>query len=312
MLKIIPLGGLGEIGLNMMVIEYEETIFVIDAGLMFPEDYMLGVDIVIPDMDYLRENKDKVKAIILTHAHEDHIGAITYLLREISVPIYATAFTLRLVENKLKEIDLHNPYPLIQVRPGETITIFPFKIEFIRVSHSTVDGVALAITTPVGLIVHTGDFKINHCFEESNVTDISRFARLGEQGILALLSDSTNVEREGYTDSDQKVGEALAQIVSESDGRVIIALFASNIFRIQQIINIAVHTKRKVVFNGRSIEQTVDAARELGYLKYPDNLIVDVKRVNCRKIQIYLLLQPEAKESRCLLWLAWQLDFTSR
>ncbi len=280
MLKIIPLGGLGEIGLNMMVIEYEETIFVIDAGLMFPEDYMLGVDIVIPDMDYLRENKDKVKAIILTHAHEDHIGAITYLLREISVPIYATAFTLRLVENKLKEIDLHNPYPLIQVRPGETITIFPFKIEFIRVSHSTVDGVALAITTPVGLIVHTGDFKINHCFEESNVTDISRFARLGEQGILALLSDSTNVEREGYTDSDQKVGEALAQIVSESDGRVIIALFASNIFRIQQIINIAVHTKRKVVFNGRSIEQTVDAARELGYLKYPDNLIVDVKRVN--------------------------------
>ncbi|MGD9733370.1 MAG: ribonuclease J, partial [Desulfamplus sp.] len=273
MLKIIPLGGLGEIGLNMMVIEYEETIFVIDAGLMFPEDYMLGVDIVIPDMDYLRENKEKVKAIILTHAHEDHIGAITYLLREISVPIYATAFTLRLVENKLKEIDLHNPYPLIQVRPGETITISPFKIEFIRVSHSTVDGVALAITTPVGLIVHTGDFKINHCFEESNVTDISRFARLGEQGILALLSDSTNVEREGYTDSDQKVGEALAQIVSESDGRVIIALFASNIFRIQQIINIAVHTKRKVVFNGRSIEQTVDAARELGYLKYPDNLI---------------------------------------
>lgn len=280
MLKIIPLGGLGEIGLNMMVIEYEETIFVIDAGLMFPEDYMLGVDIVIPDMDYLRENKEKVKAIILTHAHEDHIGAITYLLREISVPIYATAFTLRLVENKLKEIDLHNPYPLIQVRPGETITISPFKIEFIRVSHSTVDGVALAITTPVGLIVHTGDFKINHCFEESNVTDISRFARLGEQGILALLSDSTNVEREGYTDSDQKVGEALAQIVSESDGRVIIALFASNIFRIQQIINIAVHTKRKVVFNGRSIEQTVDAARELGYLKYPDNLIIDVKKVN--------------------------------
>lgn len=280
MLKIIPLGGLGEIGLNMMVIEYEETIFVIDAGLMFPEDYMLGVDIVIPDMDYLRENKEKVKAIILTHAHEDHIGAITYLLREISVPIYATAFTLRLVENKLKEIDLHNPSPLIQVRPGETITISPFKIEFIRVSHSTVDGVALAITTPVGLIVHTGDFKINHCFEESNVTDISRFARLGEQGILALLSDSTNVEREGYTDSDQKVGEALAQIVSESDGRVIIALFASNIFRIQQIINIAVHTKRKVVFNGRSIEQTVDAARELGYLKYPDNLIIDVKKVN--------------------------------
>ncbi len=280
MLKIIPLGGLGEIGLNMMVIEYDDTIFIIDAGLMFPEDYMLGVDIVIPDMEYLRDNKEKVRAIILTHAHEDHIGAITYLLREISIPVYATAFTLRIVENKLKEIDLHNTAPLIQVRPGETISIAPFEIEFIRVSHSTVDGVALAITTPVGLIVHTGDFKINHCFEESNVTDISRFARLGEQGVLALLSDSTNVEREGYTDSDQKVGEALAQIVSESEGRVIIALFASNIFRIQQIINIALHTNRRVVFNGRSIEQTVEAAKELGYLKYPENLIIDVKKVN--------------------------------
>ncbi len=280
MLKIIPLGGLGEIGLNMMVVEYEETMFIIDAGLMFPEDYMLGVDIVIPDMEYLRDNRERIKAIILTHAHEDHIGAITYLLREISVPIYATAFTLRLVQNKLQEFDLHNTAPLKQIRPGESISIDPFDIEFIRVSHSTVDGVALAIRTPVGLIVHTGDFKINHCFEESNVTDISRFARLGEEGVLALFSDSTNVEREGYTDSDQKVGEALAQIISESDGRVIIALFASNIFRIQQIINIAIHTRRKVVFNGRSIEQTVEAAKELGYLAYPDSLITDVKKVN--------------------------------
>lgn len=280
MLKIIPLGGLGEIGLNMMVVEYEETIVIIDAGLMFPEDYMLGVDIVIPDMDYLRDNKDKIKAIILTHAHEDHIGAITYLLREISVPVYATAFTLSLVQNKLQEFDLLHTAQLKTVRPGESISIVPFDIEFIRVSHSTVDGVALAIRTPVGLIIHTGDFKINHCFEESNVTDISRFARLGEEGVLALFSDSTNVEREGYTDSDQKVGEALAKIVSESDGRVIIALFASNIFRIQQIINIAIHTRRKVVFNGRSIEQTVAAARELGYLTYPDSMTTDVKRVN--------------------------------
>lgn len=277
---MIPLGGLGEIGLNMMVVEYEETILIIDAGLMFPEDYMLGVDIVIPDMDYLRDNKDKIRALILTHAHEDHIGAVTYLLREIPVPIYATAFTLSLVQNKLQEFDLHHTARLKQVRPGESISIFPFEIEFIRVSHSTVDGVALAIKTPVGLVVHTGDFKINHCFEESNVTDISRFARLGEEGVLALFSDSTNVEREGYTDSDQKVGEALAKIVSESDGRVIIALFASNIFRIQQIINIAIHTRRKIVFNGRSIEQTVAAARELGYLTYPDGMALDVKRVN--------------------------------
>ncbi|MBF0203675.1 MAG: ribonuclease J, partial [Desulfamplus sp.] len=280
MLKIIPLGGLGEIGLNMMVVEYEETIFIIDAGLMFPEDYMLGVDIVIPDMDYLRDNKDKVKAIILTHAHEDHIGAVTYLLREISVPVYATAFTLRLVQNKLQEFDLHHTAVLKQVHPGESISIDPFNIEFIRVSHSTVDGVALAIQTPLGLIVHTGDFKINHCFEDGNVTDISRFARLGEEGVLALFSDSTNVEREGYTDSDQKVGEALAQIVSESSGRVIIALFASNILRIQQIINIAIHARRKIVFNGRSIEQTVAAAKDLGYLSYPEKMTMDVKKVN--------------------------------
>ncbi|MBF0111370.1 MAG: ribonuclease J [Desulfamplus sp.] len=280
MLKIIPLGGLGEIGLNMMVIEYEETIFIIDVGLMFPEDYMLGVDIVIPDMEYLKDNKDKIKAIILTHAHEDHIGAINYLIKEVSAPIYATAFTLRLVQNKLQEFELYNSATLKQVNAGERISIPPFDVEFIRVSHSTVDGVALAIQTPVGLIVHTGDFKINHCFEESNVTDISRFARLGQEGILALLSDSTNVEREGYTDSDQKVGESLAKIIAESDGRVIIALFASNIFRIQQIINIAIHTRRKVVFNGRSIEQTVSAAKELGYLKYPNSLIVDVKKVN--------------------------------
>ncbi|WP_080803793.1 ribonuclease J [Desulfamplus magnetovallimortis] len=280
MLKIIPLGGLGEIGLNMMVVEYGDTIFIIDAGLMFPEDYMLGVDIVIPEMEYIRENRDKVKGIILTHAHEDHIGAVVYLLREIVIPVYATAFTLSIVQNKLKESDITQNVIFHQVHPGEHIHIVPFDIEFIRVSHSTVDGVGLAIRTPVGLVVHTGDFKINHCFEESNVTDISRFARLGDEGVLALFSDSTNVEREGYTDSDQKVGEALAQIVSESSGRVIIALFASNIFRIQQIVNIALHSRRRLVFNGRSIEQTVAVARELGYLKYPDNMALDVKKVN--------------------------------
>ncbi len=279
MLKIIPLGGLGEIGLNMMVVEYDQTILIIDAGLMFPEDYMLGVDIVIPEMDYIRENRDRVKGIILTHAHEDHIGAVSYLLRELSIPVYGTGFTLGIVKNKLKEADLLGNVELKQIIPGGWIFIEPFEVEFIRVSHSTVDGVGLAINTPVGMIVHTGDFKINHCFEEFNVTDVSRFARLGDEGVLALFSDSTNVEREGYTDSDQKVAESIGQIVSESEGRVIIALFASNVFRIQQIINIALHNNRRIVFNGRSIEQTVSVARGLGYLDYPDDMAIDVKQV---------------------------------
>ena len=246
---------------------------------MFPEDYMLGVDIVIPEMDYIRENRDRVKGIILTHAHEDHIGAVSYLLRELSIPVYGTGFTLGIVKNKLKEADLLGNVELKQIIPGGWIFIEPFEVEFIRVSHSTVDGVGLAINTPVGMIVHTGDFKINHCFEEFNVTDISRFARLGDEGVLALFSDSTNVEREGYTDSDQKVAESIGQIVSESEGRVIIALFASNVFRIQQIINIALHNNRRIVFNGRSIEQTVSVARGLGYLDYPDDMVIDVKQV---------------------------------
>ncbi len=280
MLKIIPLGGLGEIGLNMMVVEYEDTIFIIDAGLMFPEDYMLGVDIVIPEMEYIRENRDRVKAIVLTHAHEDHIGALTYLLKEISIPVYGTAFTLSIVKNKLKKFDLLNTVSLNLVTAGEKISIAPFEIQFIRVNHSVVDGVGLAIKTPVGVVVHTGDFKINHSFEDSNATDISAFARLGEEGVLALLSDSTNVEKEGYTDSDQKVSEAIGGIVAESQGRIIIALFASNVFRIQQIVNIAMHNKRKLVVNGRSIEETVAVARELGFLNLPPSILLDVKKVN--------------------------------
>jgi len=280
MLKIIPLGGLGEIGLNMMVVEYGDTIFVIDAGLMFPEDYMLGVDIVIPDMDYLRENREKFKAVVLTHAHEDHIGAIPYLLREFSVPVYGTAFTLSVVKNKLREFDLLGSAELNLVMPSDRIKIGPFEIEFIRVSHSTVDVVGLAIRTPVGMVVHTGDFRISHCFDLSNCTDISRFSQCGEEGVLALLSDSTNVEKEGYTESDQKVQESLAKIVAKSEGRVIIALFASNVFRIRQIIEIALKNNRKIVLNGRSIEQTVAIAKELGYIDWPDSMSLDVRKVN--------------------------------
>ena len=279
MLKIIPLGGFGEIGLNMMAVEYDETIFIIDAGLMFPEDHMLGVDIVIPEMGYIRENKLKVKGIVLTHAHEDHIGALSYLLKEISVPVYGSAFTLGIVTNKLKEADLLGSAELNIVKSGETISIDPFKIEFIRVSHSTLDCMGLAITTPLGLIVHTGDFRINNCADPINTTDVSRFARLGEEGVLALLSDSTNVENEGYTVSDQKVADSLGEIVAKSEGRVIVALFASNIFRIRQIVNIALKNRRKIVFNGRSILQTVAVAKELGYFSCPDEMVLDVKKV---------------------------------
>ncbi len=280
MLKIIPLGGFGEIGLNMMVVEYEETIFIIDSGLMFPEDHMLGVDVVIPDMEYIKENRLKVKGIILTHAHEDHIGALSYLLRKFPIPVYGSAFTLGIVANKLKEADLLGSTELNLVKPGEIISIDPFKIEFIRVSHSTMDCMGLAITTPLGLIVHTGDFRINNCADASNTTDVSRFARLGDQGILALLSDSTNVENEGYTISDQKVADSLGEIVAKSEGRVIVALFASNIFRIQQIVNIALKNNRKVVLNGRSILQTVAVAKELNHFSCPDAMILDVKKVN--------------------------------
>lgn len=290
MLKIIPLGGLGEIGLNMMVVEYDDTLFVIDAGLMFPEDYMLGVDIVIPEMEYLRANRDRLKAVVLTHAHEDHVGAIAYLLREFSIPVYGTPFTLSIVKNKLREFDLHNVAELNQVTPSDKIDIGPFEIEFIRVSHSTVDVVGLAIRTPEGLVVHTGDFRINHCFDMSNCTDISRFSQCGDEGVLALLSDSTNVETEGYTESDQKVKENLAKIVAKSDGRVIIALFASNVFRIGQIIDIALKNNRKIVFNGRSIEQTVAVARDLGYIDWPDNMCLDVRRVKkCPDKQVMVI-----------------------
>ncbi len=280
MLKIIPLGGLGEIGLNMMVLEYGDTIVVIDAGLMFPEDYMLGVDIVIPEMEYLRENRDRLKAVVLTHAHEDHVGAIAYLLREFPVPVYGTPFTLSVVKNKLREFDLLNMAELCVVMPLDRIEIGAFDIEFIRVSHSTVDVVGLAIRTPVGMIVHTGDFRINHCFDMSNCTDISRFAKCGEEGVLALLSDSTNAEKDGYTESDQIVKESLAKIVARSEGRVIIALFASNVFRIRQIIEIALKNNRKIVLNGRSIEQTVAIAKELGYLDWPEHMSLDLRKVN--------------------------------
>jgi len=239
MLKIIPLGGLGEIGLNMMVFEYNETIFIVDAGLMFPEDYMLGVDIVIPDMEYVKQRKDKVSGIVLTHGHEDHIGALPYLLKEVNAPVFGTPFTLGLVRNKLEEHGLLSKASLHEIAPKEKLNIGPFELDFIRVSHSIVDGVGIAVKTPVGLIVHTGDFKIGNYSVDGMMTDVNKFAQCGEEGVLALLSDSTNVEKEGYTISDQAVGETLEKIAAKSKGRIIVALFASNVARIQQIVDIA-------------------------------------------------------------------------
>ncbi len=279
-LKIIPLGGLGEIGLNMMAFEYGDTIFVVDAGLMFPEDYMLGVDYVIPDFNYLKENKSKVSGIVLTHAHEDHIGALPYLLKEINAPVFGTRFTLGIVRHKLEEHGLLSSTSLNEISHRKKLKIGIFELEFIRVSHSVVDGIGIAVKTPYGLIVHTGDFKISHTPVDGVMTDLNKFARCGDEGVLALLSDSTNVEKEGYTISDKDIGEALAKIIIESKGRIIVALFASNVARIQQIVNIARLKGNKVLISGRSIETSTNIAKDLGYIHIPEGMEIDIKQID--------------------------------
>ncbi|MBL0714513.1 MAG: ribonuclease J [Desulfosarcina sp.] len=276
MLKIIPLGGLGEIGLNMMVFEYHDTLFIVDCGLMFPEDFMLGVDYVIPDMGYIRANRSKVAAVVLTHAHEDHIGALPFLLRIVNVPVFGTPFTLGVVRNKLEEFGLTPSARLHEINAGGRIKLGEFELEFIRVRHSVVDGVGLAIETPLGVIIHTGDFKINHNNTDGMGTDVNRFAMYGGKGTLALLSDSTNVEKEGYTISAEKIGASLARIMEGRPGRIIVALFASNIARIRQIVNIARSRQKKIVFNGRSIEVAVRLAKELGHIDIPADMELDI------------------------------------
>ena len=280
MLKIIPLGGLGEIGLNMMVFEYGDSAFIVDAGLMFPEDFMLGIDYVIPDMNYIKQKKPDILGVVLTHAHEDHIGALPYLLREMNVPIYGTPFTLGVVRKKLEEHGLLSPVLLNEISPREKLELGPFELEFIRVCHSAVDGVGIAIKTPLGIVVHTGDFKISHTSVDGMITDVNKFAQYGEKGVLALLSDSTNVEREGYTISDQEVGDTLGRISAGRTGRIIIGLFASSITRIQQVIDIARAINRKVVFNGRSIETSVNIAKDLGYIRIPEEMEIHIEQVN--------------------------------
>jgi len=268
MLRLIPLGGLGEIGLNMMVVECGEDRLVIDAGLMFPEDYMLGVDFAIPDTAYLRAAGGRLLGVILTHAHEDHIGALPFLLREAAVPVFGTGFTLGMAAQRLAEFETAATADFQRVEPGRPLALGPFRIDFLPVGHSVIDGVGLAIDTPEGLVVHTGDFKLSPVAEGGG-TDTRAFARLGERGVLALLSDSTNVEREGWSLPDERIRENFARIFRDSPGRIIVALFASNIARIQMIVDLARRAGRKVVISGRNIEASAEVARSLGRLVIP-------------------------------------------
>lgn len=278
-LKVIPLGGLEEIGKNMTVIEYGDSIIVIDCGVKFPEDEMLGIDLVIPDITYLERNMEKIHGILVTHGHEDHIGALPYVLKKINVPVYGTELTLGLIENKLSEHGMLDEAELIKIRAGQRIQLGPFKIEFVRTTHSIADAVSIAIDTPVGTIFHTGDFKIDHTPIEGDPIDLPRIAEIGRKGVLLLLADSTNVERPGYTMSERTVGETFDSIFRDAKGRIIVATFASNIHRIQQIINSAVKYNRKVAVVGRSMLNVMRTAAKLGYLSYPEDTVIDIDKI---------------------------------
>ncbi len=288
-LLAIPLGGLGEFGMNMLALRYGDDILVIDAGLMFPEVELLGVDIVIPDITYLKQNRAAVRAIVLTHCHEDHIGAIPYILRDLNVPIYGTRFTLALVRKKLEEHGLLDDADLREVSSGETIEIGPYKIEFIHVTHSTIDCVALAIRTPLGVIIHTGDFKMDPTPIDNLPFDLHTFARYGKEGVLALFSDSTNVERPGFTASERAVWQRLEELCRAAPQKVVVSCFASSIHRIQQVVDIAVETGRKVGFVGRSMVDNVEIAHGLGRLRIPDGAVVrpqDLRTYDSRKLVV--------------------------
>ena len=278
-LQIIPLGGLNEIGMNMMVYWYGDDIIVVDCGLMFPSPDMLGIDYVIPDISWLREHSGQIRAICLTHGHEDHIGALPFVLQELNVPVYGTALTLGLVGTKLEEYKLKDKVELVVVKPRDTVSLGSFRVEFLRVAHSVVDGCALAITSPEGVVIHTGDFKIDHTPVDGQLTDLASLARYGEAGVLALLSDSTNVEREGYTLSEKTVGDAFGEIFPKCTGRIIVAAFSSSIHRVQQVADVAARCGRKILLNGRSMVKNVQIARDLGYLSIPDSQLMDLKEL---------------------------------
>ena len=279
-LKIIPLGGLEQIGMNITAFEYEDSIIVVDCGLSFPEDDMLGIDLVIPDVTYLKDNIDRVKGFFITHGHEDHIGAIPYVLKEVNVPIYATKLTIGIIDHKLEEHGMLKTVKRKVVKYGQHINLGCFRVEFIRTNHSIQDAAALAIYSPAGIVVHTGDFKVDYTPVFGDAIDLARFGEIGKKGVLALLCDSTNAERPGFTQSERSVGKTLDNIFEDHvKGRIIIATFASNVDRVQQIINSAEKYGRKVAIEGRSMVTIISIASELGYLSLPDNILIDVDQL---------------------------------
>ena len=288
-MQIIPLGGLGEIGKNMTVIRVDDEMLVIDSGLMFPEEDMLGIDLVIPDITFLLENREKIKAIVLTHGHEDHIGALPYVLKKINVPVYGTRLTLGILEGRLKEngVDSSNLHSVMQ---GDIINVGCFSVGFIRVNHSIPDAVGLSIKTPVGMIVHTGDFKLDYTPIDGKMTDFRRFSELGNKGVLVMMADSTNSEREGHTPSESTVGAAFDKAFHNARGRIIVATFSSNVHRIQQVIDTAVRYKRHVAVLGRSMVNVVNISLELGYIKAPEGTIVDIDEIHNYRMEQMVII----------------------
>lgn len=302
-LKIIPLGGLEQIGMNITAFEYEDSIIVVDCGLSFPDDDMLGIDLVIPDVTYLKENRDKVKGFVITHGHEDHIGGLPYVLKELNVPVYATKLTIGIIENKLKEHNLMKSTKRKVIKYGQSINLGCFRIEFIRTNHSIADSAALAIYSPAGIVVHTGDFKVDYTPVYGEPIDLQRFAEIGKKGVLALMADSTNVMRPGFTMSEKTVGKTFENIFAENTTRrIIIATFASNVDRVQQIINSAAKYKRKVVIEGRSMVNIISTASELGYLDIPDGTLIDIENMkNYTDEQLVLITTGSQGESMAAL-----------
>ena len=279
-LRVIPLGGLEQIGLNITAFEYEDSIIVVDCGLSFPEDEMLGIDLVIPDITYLKDNADKVKGFVITHGHEDHIGALPYVLKELNVPVYATKLTMGIIENKLTEHELMGTTKRKVVKFGQSVNLGQFRVEFIKTNHSIVDAAALAVYSPAGVVVHTGDFKVDYTPVFGDAIDLQRFAELGKKGVLALMCDSTNAERPGFTPSERTVGRTFDALFEEhKNTRIIIATFASNVDRVQQIINSAYKSGRKVVVEGRSMVNTIEVATNLGYLSIPEHTLIEIEQL---------------------------------
>ena len=301
--KVIPLGGLEQIGMNITAIEYDDSIVVVDCGLSFPEEEMLGIDLIIPDVTYLKDNIDKVKAFVITHGHEDHIGAIPYVLKEVNVPIYATRLTMGLIESKLKEHNMLREVKRKVVKYGQSVTLGDFRVEFIRTNHSIADAAAIAIFSPAGILVHTGDFKVDYTPVNGSPIDLQRFAELGKKGVIAVMCDSTNALRPGFTMSEKTVGSTFDKIFSDNkSNRIIIATFASNVDRVQQIINAAVAYGRKVCVEGRSMVNIIDVAEDLGYLHIPDGTLIETESMkNYTPEQIVLITTGSQGESMAAL-----------